>query len=101
MDIPAAALNETMAQRLADTYKVLSDPTRVRIVAMLAQGEHCVHELAERLAMSQSAISHQLATLRDMRVVAYKREGRHVYYSLDDEHVHELFRVGLEHILHT
>jgi DNA-binding transcriptional ArsR family regulator len=86
---------------LADTYKILSDPTRVRIVALLAQGEHCVHELAERLAMTHSAISHQLATLRDMRVVAHKREGRHVYYTLDDEHVHDLFRIGLEHILHT
>jgi DNA-binding transcriptional ArsR family regulator len=98
---PCDLLDDVAAERLAEIFKVLSDPTRVRIVAALAQEAHCVHELADRLGMSQSAISHQLATLRAMRVVAFTREGRHVYYTLDDDHVHDLFRVGLEHILHT
>lgn len=88
------------ATRLARTFKALSDPTRVRIISALSCNELCVHELAACLGMSQSAVSHQLRTLRRMRLVRFHKEGRHVYYALDDEHIHDLFRQGLEHVEH-
>ena len=88
------------ATQLAQTFKALSDPTRVRIVSALLGNELCVHELAASLEMSQSAISHQLRTLRELRLVRFRKEGRHVYYALDDEHIHDLFQRGLEHIEH-
>ncbi|MGC9347894.1 MAG: ArsR/SmtB family transcription factor [Anaerolineae bacterium] len=96
-----ALLDETTAERLAETFKALSDPTRVRLIAALAAGEVCVHDLASLLEMSQSAISHQLATLREMNIVTYTREGRQVYYRLDDDHVRDLFHQALEHTQHT
>ncbi len=88
------------ATRLAQTFKALSDPTRVRIISALSHDELCVHDLAACLGMSQSAISHQLRTLREMRLVRFRKEGRHVYYALDDEHIHDLFHQGLEHVEH-
>lgn len=88
------------AIRLAQTFKALSDPTRVRIISALSHNELCVHELCTLLGMSQSAISHQLRTLREMALVKYRKEGRHVYYTLDDEHIHALFHQGLEHVEH-
>ncbi len=94
------ALDEHTAEQLARTFKALSDPTRVRIVAALAERELCVHDLAEALGMSQSAISHQLMTLREMRLVRFTKEGRHVFYALDNDHIDSLFRQSLEHIQH-
>ena len=88
------------ATQLAQTFKALSDPTRVRIVSALLGNELCVHELAASLEMSHSAISHQLRTLRELRLVRFRKEGRHVYYALDDEHIHDLFQRGLEHVEH-
>ena len=99
-ETPRPSLDEHTAERLARTFKALSDPTRVRIIAMLAERELCVHELAEALDMSQSAISHQLMTLREMRLVRFTKEGRHVHYALDDDHIDSLFRQSLEHIQH-
>ncbi len=104
-DLPAEGalltpLDETTAERLAATFKALSDPTRVRIIAALAQRECCVYDLAEGLSMSHSAISHQLGTLRELRLVKHRKEGRHVFYALDDAHIHDLFTQGLEHIRH-
>ena len=87
-------------QTLAQALKALSDPTRVRILSILARGELCVHEVAECLAMSHSAVSHQLHTLRAMRLVRFRKEGRHVYYALDDDHIESLFTCGLEHVEH-
>src|SRR5512145_74173 len=92
---PVTPLDEPTAAILAQTFKALSDPTRVRMIAALAQGEMCVHDLVYALDMTQSAISHQLAKLRDMRLVRFTREGRHIYYTLDDDHIRDLFRVGL------
>jgi len=88
------------ATRLAETFKALSDPTRVRIISALAQTELCVSDLAGTLGMSQSAISHQLRTLRELRLVKDRREGRQVYYSLDDEHIRSLFLQSMDHVRH-
>jgi DNA-binding transcriptional ArsR family regulator len=93
-------VDESTAGRLADTFKALSDPTRLRIVSLLAGAELCVCDLAAALGMSQSAVSHQLRTLRDMRLVRWRRDGRQILYTLDDEHVADLFRRGLDHVTH-
>jgi DNA-binding transcriptional ArsR family regulator len=89
------------ATRVAQLFKALSDPSRVRIISALSYTELCVHDLAATLGMSQSAVSHQLRSLREMRLVRYRKQGRHVYYQLDDEHISELFRGGLEHVEHS
>lgn len=83
---------------LAELYKMLGDPTRVRILSALSMAEFCVSCLAEALDMSQSAISHQLRLLKQGRLVRSRKEGRTVYYTLDDDHVAKIFRQGLEHI---
>ena len=88
------------ATRLAQTFRVLSDPTRVRILSALSHGEFCVRHLAEVLGMSHSAISHQLQHLREIRLVRFHRDGRRVYYTLDDEHIAALFQQGLAHVRH-
>jgi ArsR family transcriptional regulator len=93
-------LDDPTASRLADTFRALSDPTRVRIVSLLVGAELCVCDLAAALGMSQSAISHQLRTLRDLRLVRRRREGRQIFYTLDDEHVADLFRLSLDHVAH-
>ena len=89
------------AIRLAELFKALSDPSRVRIISALAHTELCVYDLAATLGMSQSAVSHQLRSLREMRLVRYRKEGRNVYYQLDDEHIQDLFQRGLEHVQHS
>jgi DNA-binding transcriptional ArsR family regulator len=93
-------LDEVTAQYLAEFFSALSDPSRVRIIAALAQGEQNVGTLAEIVGISESAVSHQLRGLRQMRLVRARKDGRQVFYSLDDEHVTELFQRGLEHIQH-
>jgi len=93
-------LDEKTAQYLAEFFSALSDPSRVRIIAALAQGELNVGTLAEIVDISESAVSHQLRGLRQMRLVRARKAGRQVFYSLDDEHVTELFQRGLEHIQH-
>jgi DNA-binding transcriptional ArsR family regulator len=93
-------LDGSTAARLSEMFRALSDPTRVRIIALLAEVELCVCDLAAALEMSQSAVSHQLRTLRDRKLVRWRREGRQVFYSLDDEHVADLYRRGLEHVAH-
>lgn len=94
-------LEDITAMRLAETFKALSDPSRVRIVSLLAEAELCVCDLAAALNMSQSAVSHQLRTLRNLQLVRWRREGRQVYYALDDDHVNDLFQRGLDHVTHA
>lgn len=77
--------------------KGFADPTRLRILALLQDGEVCVHQLVEVLDMSPSAVSHQLRTLRGARLVAHKKRGRHVYYRLADDHVKEMLHGVLSH----
>lgn len=81
-----------------ELFKLFADPGRLRILAALAEGELCVCDLSAVLGSGQSAVSHQLALLRTARLVKNRREGKTVYYALDDEHVKEILRVGLEHI---
>jgi DNA-binding transcriptional ArsR family regulator len=83
---------------LADLFKVFSDSTRVKIICALLRTEMCVCDIAALLGMSKSAISHQLRTLRQTRLVKYRREGKVVYYSLEDEHVGTIFDQGLTHV---
>ena len=90
--------DETYAS-LAETFKALGDPTRVRILYVLQKGEFCVCEIKETLNMTQSAISHQLRVLRNLRLVKYRKEGRSVIYSLDDDHITSLLEQGLEHVM--
>ncbi len=85
---------------LARTFQALSDPTRVRLISALTRAELCVCDLAAVLGMSQSAVSHQLRSLRDLRLVKSRRVGREIFYTLDDEHILELFELGLKHIQH-
>jgi DNA-binding transcriptional ArsR family regulator len=95
-----ALVTPSTAERLAQVFRALADPTRVRIVSALARAELCVGDLAAVLGMSVSAVSHQLRLLRELHVVRKRREGKHIYYALDDEHVGDLFARGLEHVQH-
>ena len=88
---------ETVAA-LADLFKVLGDPTRIRILQALHDARLCVCDIAETLGMTQSAISHQLRVLRQARLVRARREGRSVFYALDDDHVAHMFEQGLLHV---
>jgi len=87
-----------MFDLLADTFRMLGDPTRVRIVHALSSGQLCVHEISDRVGISESAVSHQLRLMRTMRIVRGRREGRCVYYTLDDQHILDLFEQGLRHV---
>ena len=91
-------LADDTAAALADTFKVLGDVTRVRILDALARDEVPVCDLAEMLGVSQSAVSHQLRLLRHARLVKSRRDGQHIYYTLDDHHIVKLFEQGLEHV---
>jgi DNA-binding transcriptional ArsR family regulator len=93
-----ALLPDASVSALADTFKVLGDPTRVRILDALSQSELCVCDLSTLLDVSESAISHQLRLLRTMRIVGPRRSGRHVFYALEDRHIAALFTQGLEHV---
>lgn len=83
---------------LAELFKVFGDSTRIRILYALSASPMCVCDIAALLNMSQSAISHQLRILKQARLVKYKKEGKVVYYSLDDDHVNQIFAHGLEHV---
>ena len=85
-------------EALAETFRVLGDPTRVRILDALADGEQCVCDLASAVATSESAVSQQLRLLRGMRLVRPRRVGRQVFYAIDDHHILELLRQALTHV---
>lgn len=85
---------------LSELFKVFGDSTRIRILNTLLGGEKCVFHIAQYLGMGQSAISHQLRILRTAGLVRPRRDGKTIYYSLDDEHVKQILDAGLEHIMH-
>ncbi len=94
----AGLVTPAVARRLAAVFKSLSDPTRLRIISLLSEGEFCVTDLVAALEMEQSTVSHQLRDMRQAGWVRHRREGRHVFYALDDEHVRDLYRQALDHI---
>lgn len=83
---------------VAELFKVLGDTTRIKIICALFESEMCVCDIAALLNMSQSAVSHQLRVLKAARLVKFRKEGKIVYYSLDDEHVKMIFDLGLSHV---
>ena len=96
--IRSALVTPDNVQGLADTFSALGDPTRVRILDALSHGELCVCDLAAVLSLSQSAVSHQLRLLRSIRLVKPRREGRIVFYALDDQHIMSIFKQTLQHV---
>ena len=84
--------------RLVPVYKALGDHTRLKMAIALNKGEMCVCDLAALLDISESAVSHQLRRLKDLSLVKSRRDGQVLYYSLDDEHVEDLIRIGLDHV---
>lgn len=100
-----AKVNETMlppseVNSLSAIFKIIGDPTRIRIMWALNQSEMCVCELAAVLSMTKSAVSHQLRTLKDAKLVEFRRDGKNVYYRLDDQHVTDIIKLALIHIQH-
>ena len=93
-------LDEKYSFQLAEFFSALSDPSRVRIIAALLESEANVSTLAEIVGISESAVSHQMRTLRQMRLVRGRRQGRQVFYTLDDAHVADIFQRSLDHIQH-
>lgn len=96
--VKATMVSSDKLQELSDLFKVLGDHTRVRILKALFESELCVCDLSGVLGMTQSAISHQLRVLRSAKVVKFRKEGKNVYYNLDDEHIFSLLDVGMKHI---
>ena len=84
---------------LADLFKVFGDSTRLRIMVLISNRELTVNDIAEALSMEQSTISHQLRVLRQNKLVRARREGKQMYYSLDDDHVKKIIEMGMDHIL--
>ena len=91
-------LSDASAVALAETFKVLGDTTRVRILDALSRSELCVCDLARLVGLTESAVSHQLRLLRGTRLVRARRNGRQVFYTLDDDHIVGLFAQGLDHV---
>jgi len=96
-----AALAPAVVEEVAQMFKALSDPSRIRILHLLSQEECPVHRISEALGMSQSAVSHQLSYLRSLRLVKYRREGNAMMYSCDDSHVISLLRQAALHAEHS
>ena len=84
---------------IAELFKGFADSTRVHILSLLAVEELCVKDIADKVALSQSAISHQLRILKQMQLIKFRREGKNILYSLADDHVKTILQMGLEHVL--
>ena len=95
LDIPE---KETLEQ-IAELFKGFADSTRVHILSLLVERELCVTDIAEAVALSQSAISHQLRILKQMHLIKFRREGKNILYSLADDHEKTILQMGLEHVL--
>lgn len=93
-------LTDGQAIGIAEIFKALGDPTRIKIIYFLLSKELCVHDLGARIGMEQSAVSHQLRYLRDLHIVKRRKEGKTVYYSLDDEHIEQIFVQTMGHLGH-
>ncbi|MCK5036350.1 MAG: winged helix-turn-helix transcriptional regulator [Candidatus Sabulitectum sp.] len=96
--VPAVHVTVDEVEQLADLFSQTADPTRLRVLLFLLEGEQCVCSISEQLDVSVSAVSHQLRRLRTGGLISRRKQGRHVYYALADDHVRTLISVGLEHI---
>lgn len=94
-------LDEETLFVVSQTFKALSDPTRIRILNLLCTDEHSVNDIAEILDLGQSTVSHQLRFLKNLRLVKYRREGTTIYYSKDDDHIMNLLMQAIEHAAHN
>lgn len=97
----AKCLDEETLFVVSQTFKALSDPTRIRILNLLCKEEHSVNDIAETLNLSQSSVSHQLRFLKNLRLVKFRREGKTLFYSEDDHHVMNLLKQAIEHAAHN
>ena len=86
-------------EAIAELFKAFGDPTRVEILSLLMQQERCVGDIAEAVGLSQSAVSHQLRALKQIHLIKFRREGKNILYSLADDHVRTILKMGLEHVL--
>jgi len=96
----AELVDDATAYKAAEFFKILADPTRIKILQTLSKREMCVCDIAAVLEMGQSAISHQLRLLRSARLVKYRKEGKMAWYSLDDDHIANMLLQGLDHVDH-
>ncbi|WP_146548273.1 MULTISPECIES: ArsR/SmtB family transcription factor [Rummeliibacillus] len=94
-------LDEEILFLVSQTFKAISDPTRIRILNLLSKKEHSVNELGEKLNLKQSTVSHQLSFLKNLRLVKFRREGTTLYYSQDDEHVMAILQQTIDHAKHN
>ncbi len=99
-EIKKSMIDEEEIKFLSEIFKALADPTRLKIIYVLSKSPLCVCDITNLLDMTQSAISHHLRILRNLKLVKFRKEGKMVIYSLDDEHVLQLFRQGLDHVRH-
>ena len=96
--LPAQMPSEETLVKVADLFKIFGDPTRVRIIFVLFHQEECVRDIAQKLEMTQSAISHQLRILKQNHLIKYRREGKNMIYALADDHVKTIINCAIEHI---
>ena len=97
-DAPAEIPDDEVLYELADLFRVFGDSTRIKILYALHDQELCVQDIAAAVGLSQSAVSHQLRVLKDSKLVRFRRDGKTVYYALDDDHVRTILSLGMEHI---
>jgi DNA-binding transcriptional ArsR family regulator len=100
MDTEQGLISEERASLVAEFFSAFSDSTRLRIISLLTRQEMNVREISQTIGISHSACSHQLKNLRQMRLVKMRKEGRKVYYNLDDIHIIEIFEAGVNHVYH-
>ena len=98
MTITATLLSEHAATAVAELFRAFSDISRVRILFALAQGEHNVSQLAAAVGISESGISYHMRGLRQLRIVQFRRDGKEIYYRIEDEHILALFQQGIHHV---
>lgn len=96
--VPEAMPDDEVLYELADLFRVFGDSTRIKILYALHDQELCVQDIAAAVALSQSAVSHQLRVLKASKLVKFRREGKTVFYSLDDDHVRSIIALGMEHV---